>query len=117
MEDREYCLEPQSNDSPFSYHLFLLSEINKAIDSNSLQKYHFNMFRNVLEKTSTFLGVPNWGNLLNDETEKKYASRLINISSHSKISSLESCDITDEDKETLKNLMKTMIETYHFNLQ
>lgn len=115
--DGTYNLENQPNDSPFSYHLFLLSEIKEAIDSNSLQKYHFNMFRNILEKTSTFLGFNEWGDLLRDEFDKKQITRLINISSHSKVSSMEISDLTEEDRVVLKNLMQTMMNTYHFNIQ
>lgn len=116
-EDNTYSLEEQKSDSPFSYHLFLLSEIKKAIDSNSLQKYHFNMFRNILEKVSTFLGVAKWGDLLTGEAEKNYLTRIVNISSHSKFSSMESINITDEDRDVLKNLMKVMTERYHFRIQ
>ena len=116
-EDNTYHLESQPNDSPFSYHLFLLSEIKKAIDSNSLQKYHFNMVRNILEKTSTFLGITDWGDLLNGEAEKNYLARIVNISSHSKFSSMESINITDEDRDVLKNIMKIMTEKYHFRIQ
>ena len=116
-ENNTYRLESQPNDSPFSYHLFLLSEIKKAIDSNSLQKYHFNMVRNILEKTSTFLGIKDWGDLLNGEAEKNYLTRIVNISSHSKFSSMESINITDEDRDVLKNLMKLMTDRYHFRVQ
>src|SRR5690606_29735385 len=62
-EDREYDLITQSNDSPFSYHLFLKTEIEKAIETGELKKYHFNFLRNILEKTSTFLGYGTWGEL------------------------------------------------------
>lgn len=55
-EDGTYKLEIQPNDSPFSYHLYLMSELDKAIQSNQISKYHFNFLRNILEKTSTFLG-------------------------------------------------------------
>src|SRR5699024_63390 len=75
-----------SNDHPFSYHLFLLSEINKAIQTNQIKKYHFNFLRNILEKTSTFLGYPHWEDLLENSEEnamKQLSKRIINLSSHS----------------------------------
>ena len=53
-----------SNDHPFSYHLFLLSEISEAIKTGQIRKYHFSFLRNILEKTSTFLGHKHWENLL-----------------------------------------------------
>lgn len=45
----------EQGDSPFAYHLSIKELINNAIDSNSIEKYHFNLFRNLLEKTSNFL--------------------------------------------------------------
>jgi hypothetical protein len=50
--------------SPFSYHLYLKYEIEKAIETGQIHKYHFNYLRNILEKMSTFLGHQNWGDLL-----------------------------------------------------
>lgn len=47
-EDGKYNLETQSNDAPFSYHLFLKAEIEKAIETSQVQKYHFNFLRNIL---------------------------------------------------------------------
>ena len=55
LNDGTFLLE-NSNDSPFSYHLVLLTELEKAMVSGDIQKYHFNFLRNILEKTSTFLG-------------------------------------------------------------
>ena len=43
-EDGEYDLVSQSSDSPFSYHLFLKTEIEKAIETGQLKKYHFLLF-------------------------------------------------------------------------
>lgn len=49
LDDGTFLLE-DSKDSPFSYHLFLLSELEKAIQpSGVIQKYHFNFLRNILE--------------------------------------------------------------------
>lgn len=116
-ENGEYELNPQSNDSPFSYHLFLKNEIEKSIETGQIKKYHFNFFRNILEKTSTFLGYENWGEILakmTNEDSKPYESRLINISSHSKQSGDEVTELTDDDKRVLGYLMRKIKETYHF---
>ena len=117
-EDGVYVLEEQENDSPFAYHLYLKAEIEKAIESNQIKKYHFNFLRNVLEKTSTFLGYKSWGDLLPDtpgSDSRPYESRLINISSHSKHSAEESTEPTDNDKRVLKFLMQEINSIYHFN--
>ena len=70
----------QAKDSPFSYHLFLLAELEKVVESGDIQKYHFNFLRNILEKTSTFLGHNNWEELLPQESRQSYYNRIINLS-------------------------------------
>lgn len=116
-EDGVYVLEEQENDSPFAYHLYLKAEIEKAIESNQIKKYHFNFLRNVLEKTSTFLGYKSWGDLLPDTPggdSKPYETRLINISSHSKHSAEESVEPNDNDKRILRFLIQEISSIYHF---
>ena len=112
-----YDLSNQSNDSPFSYHLFLIAEIEKAIETEQLKKYHFNFLRNILEKTSTFLGYVNWGELLpkmEDGRTNPYESRIINISSHSKNSGDEITELSDADKRVLKYILKEIKKNYQF---
>ena len=109
LNDGTFELLNQPHDSPFSYHLFLKSEIKKAMESGQLSKYHFNFLRNILEKTSTFLGYQNWGELLPEKTPGErdaYLSRIINISSHSKHANEEVFDMTENDKRVLGYLME-----------
>ncbi|MGL6058787.1 MAG: AAA family ATPase [Culicoidibacterales bacterium] len=118
-EGNQYDLVVQQSDSPFSYHLFLMSEIEKAITLGQLKKYHFNFIRNVLEKTATFLGYKNWGDLLPENKDghtNPYESRIINISSHSKHSGDETIELSDADKRVLKFLMEEIKTKYHFKL-
>jgi hypothetical protein len=68
LNDGTFRLVEQTNDAPFSYHLFLFAELENAIETDSLQKYHFNFLRNLFEKTSTFLGFNNWEELLPQES-------------------------------------------------
>jgi len=116
-EDGMFLLEEQSSDSPFSYHIFLKNEIEKAIENEQVHKYHFNFLRNILEKTATFLGYDNWVELLPytpDGTPDPYVKRIINISSHSKHSGDEIVGLTDDDKRVLKYLMNDIKEKYRF---
>lgn len=116
QEDGEFELLPQSTDSPFSYHLYLKSEIEKALASDQVQKYHYNFLRNILEKTSTFLGYDNWGELLprTDGKVNPYETRVINISSHSKHAGEEIRDLTEDDKRVLRYLMGEIKKMYGF---
>lgn len=115
-EDSTYEIN-SSNDSPFSYHLFLLNEIEKAVETGQIYKYHFNFMRNILEKTSTFLGYDVWGDLLSPVKGDKeaYIKRILNLSSHSKHSAEEIVMITDDDKRALTNLVKEISAIYRFN--
>ena len=112
-EDGTYSLEGQATDSPFSYHLFLNAELNKAIEAGQIHKYHFNFLRNILEKTSTFLGYKNWEELLpksSDGTSDVYSKRIVNWGSHSKHAGDEVRDLDEEDKRVLSFLVNSINE-------
>jgi hypothetical protein len=118
FEDGNFELIHQPNDSPFSYHLYLKSELEKAIASGQISKYHFNFLRNILEKTSTFLGYGKWGDLLpkaEDGKTNPYEARIINISSHSKHAGEEVVDLTEDDKRVLAFLVRQVNELYRFS--
>jgi wobble nucleotide-excising tRNase len=114
LDDGTFSLVEQSNDSPFSYHLFLLSELEKVIRSGDIQKYHFNFLRNILEKTSTFLGYNKWRDLLPEESREAYFNRIINLSSHGKFSGEEVSIIEDNDKRVLDYLVREVKRMYGF---
>lgn len=110
-------LEELSNSIPFSYHLYLLSEIKSAIASEQIRKYHFNFLRNVLEKTATFLGYKKWPDLLpkmTDGNPDPFANRIINISSHSAHAGEETAEIEENDKEKLEQIVNYLIDKYGY---
>ncbi|WP_407483337.1 AAA family ATPase [Elizabethkingia meningoseptica] len=113
LDDGTYLLVEQTSDSPFSYHLFLLYELEKVIQSGTIQKYHFNFLRNILEKTSTFLGHNHWEDLLPKESRESYYKRIINLSSHSKHTGEEISVIEENDKKVLGFLIEE-IKKYGF---
>jgi len=119
LEDGTFNLIEQSKDSPFSYHLFLLEELEKVRLSGNIQKYHFNFLRNILEKTSTFLGYYEWKKLLPDDADgarEGYYKRIIELSSHSKFSGEEVSALTNQEKDVLKHLVEEITKIYKFKL-
>ena len=107
----------QFNDSPFSYHLHLISQLKEAIKSGQVEKYHFNLLRNVLEKSATFLGYKRWESLLPETTDglpNPYAKRIVNFSSHSKHSGDEASPLKPEEKKLLENLVKHIEDRHQF---
>lgn len=109
-----------SNDHPFSYHLFLLSELRSAVITNQIRKFHFNFLRNILEKTATFLGYPRWEDLLEKTAgglPDPFANRILNLSSHSAHAGEEVAEIEESDMERLAQLVSFLSETYRFKKQ
>lgn len=101
-----------SDDSPFSYHLLVKDIIQKAIESNSVKKYHFNLFRNLLEKTANFLGYKQWYDCIFLEDNKDKFVRILNLYSHSKLSELESRELSSEDKSLFQEVFTNFIENF-----
>lgn len=60
----KYLLTDVEGDSPFGYHLRVREELRKAIQDEQVEKFHFALFRNLVEKTATFLGYRRWENIL-----------------------------------------------------
>lgn len=116
-EDGSQTLIDQKSDSPFAYHLYLRQELEKAIETGQVRKYHFNFLRNLLEKTSTFLGYEKWADLLpktDDGRTNPYEARIINLFSHSKHSAAEVTELRDDDRRMLAFLVGKINETYRF---
>lgn len=113
LDDGSYKIDDQTDDSPFSHHITLLQEIDKAIESGKLYKYHFAFLRQILEKMSTFLGHNDWKVLLPPEKELYY-NRILNLSSHSKVSSEEVPNLSNEEKKLLSYLVEHIHTEYKF---
>jgi wobble nucleotide-excising tRNase len=109
-EDDGTCtLEVQKTDVPFSYHLHLKAELEKAKASGKLDKYHFNYLRNILEKSTIFFGYKRWGELLPQKVDggpNPYEARMINLRSHSKYSGEEVKELTHDEALVLNRLIE-----------
>lgn len=106
----------QASDAPFSYHLFLMREIEQAIETGNIRKYHFGFMRSILEKTSTFLGYKRWEELLPKTSEGNtdpYAQRLTNYGVHSKHAGEEIEPLPQEIKNTLKIIYEHFVKSGH----
>ncbi|KIQ98058.1 AAA family ATPase [Lysobacter sp. A03] len=114
--DDTFELLEQDSDAPFSYHLFLMREIEQAIKTGNVKKYHFGFMRNVLEKTSTFLGYKRWEELLPKTSEGRtdpYAQRLTNYGAHSKHAGEEIEPIPPEIKNMLEIIYDHFVTSGH----
>ena len=104
----------QTAESPFSYHLFLLTELEMPSKTGVIKKYHYNFLRQILEKTSTFLGYTGWKELLPHDAQEAYYNRIINLCSHGKHSGEETSLIDDNDKRVLIYLVDSIRTMCHF---
>lgn len=117
FEDGSHQLIEQPNDSPFAYHLHLISQLEEVIESGQIEKYHFNLLRNILEKTATFLGYKRWEHLLPETSgglPNPYAKRIVNFSSHSKHAAEEVPTLKPEEKTVLANLLSHIVREHRF---
>lgn len=116
-EGDRYKKEQQS-DTIFGYHHFIIYEIKNAILNNKIERYHFTLFRNLLEKTATYLGYKNWGDLITDngltEGERIGYIRRINLYSHNKVSDLEKLELKEQEKAMLKRLFNNFMKDYRW---
>lgn len=126
MEDErqfKYLLTDVEGDSPFGYHLRVREELRKAIQDDQVEKFHFALFRNLAEKTATFLGYGRWENVLlgldvagyviTSENIKPY-TQLIDLYTHNRHADLEYRELPPHEKNTLINLFNSFDSNYRF---
>lgn len=114
FEDESYLLEEKQGDSnkSFSYHLHIKKLIELAIETKSVQRYHFALLRNLYEKTANFLGYNRWSDLL-PEPKKSYANRIMNFYPHNTLTNEEIAEPTEPEKEMIRTLLENL-NTYGF---
>lgn len=106
-----------ANNSPFSYHNYILKKINKT-NYNDLSKYHFNLMRNLLEKTALFLGYSNYQELIPKESnDRSKFLKLLNEYSHGTHPDSESYMLRNDEKTLFIEKFNEFKETYHWHIQ
>ena len=115
FEDGSFELSVKHGDAnkSFSYHLHLKRTIEQAIADNKVERFHFTLLRNLYEKTASFLGYPNWSELLPEE-KQLYLSRIINLTSHSSLSNETVAEPTPAEKAMVKFLLDHLMRNYGF---
>ena len=120
----KYILTDVEKDSPFGYHLKVREELRRAVDSGRVEKFHYALLRNLLEKTATFLGYSRWeevllglevaGDEITPENIELYAQR-IDLFTHNRQSDLEFRELQEREKNTLIELFNSFEKNYKFN--
>lgn len=114
FDDDTFALEEKFGDSnkSFSYHLHIKNLIEQAVATNSVQRYHFALLRNLYEKTASFLGFRSWTDLLPGD-KKAYANRIMHFYTHSTLSPEQIAEPTPPEKEMVARLIEN-INTYGY---
>lgn len=105
-----------TDDTPFFHHIALLSELKKAADTNTVNTYHFNMLRSILEKTSTFFGYSDFSDCIKGVEDEVLFSRALNLLSHGKYSIYQPVVMNDDNKELFRKILNAFLEKYEFQL-
>jgi hypothetical protein len=108
----------ETGDTPFFHHVATLTELYQAQRSGRLYTYHFNMLRNILEKSASFHGFKNFSACIkqdNDDPDGVLYARLINILSHGNYSLYEPREMLEENKAYFKKILDDFLNRYPFN--
>lgn len=114
--DEKYTLRNTAK-TPFFHHVALLKELKKASDSGELYTYHFNILRNILEKTASFHGFSHFSSCLRKGTDEDEPihKRMVNIFSHGNYSIFDPKEMVEENKEHFRNILRNFLDDYKFN--
>lgn len=107
-----------TGDTPFFHHVALLRELHVASESGKIYTYHFNMLRNLLEKTATFHGFKGFSACIRreaDDADGIVHGRLINVLSHGNYSLFEPVEMLDENKAYFRKILNDFMRSYRFN--
>jgi hypothetical protein len=113
----ELKLEKCENDV-FLYHLRLLQELSNAHKANNVRAYHFAMLRQVLENVASFLGVAQFGYVLNQLgiSEPNRVADIVNALSHKKVYYYESDIVVQDNLDIFNDVMSGLRAKYNFVL-
>lgn len=114
-DTNEYSLQA-TDDTPFFHHVSMLYDLQKAVDSGKLYAYHFNMLRNVLEKTSTFFGFKDFSDCIKGIEDENLYARALNLLSHGRYSIYEPKEMVQDNKDLFKKILEAFLNRYKFDL-
>jgi len=107
-----------TGDTPFFHHVALLKQLKEAADSGKLYTYHFNVLRNILEKTAAFHGFDKFSNCIKREDfdlDGAIHLRMTNLLSHGGYSIFEPLEMVEDNKRIFREILDGFMELYKFN--
>lgn len=106
----------KTDDTPFFHHVALLSELKTISESGRIYTYHFNILRNILEKTSSFFGFNDFSACIHGIDDEVLFARALNLLSHGKYSLYEPVEMNQDNKELFTRILNSFLDKYKFHL-
>ncbi len=113
-----YLLKELYGDTARIYHVAMLKELKKTVDTNEIYTYHFNILRSLMEKAAVFHGYSDFGHFIkfeDDDEEHTKLKRILQIMNHSGYSMMEPREMGAENKSNFIKIYNDFIATYPFN--
>jgi len=107
-----------TGDTPFFHHVALLQQLRAAADSGKLYTYHFNVLRNILEKTAAFHGFDKFSACIkqaSSDVDGAVHLRMTNLLSHGGYSIFEPLEMVEDNKRIFREILEGFMELYKFN--
>ncbi|MDR2579823.1 MAG: AAA family ATPase [Fibromonadaceae bacterium] len=107
-----------TGDTPFFHHVALLQQLRATANSGKLYTYHFNVLRNILEKTAAFHGFDKFSACIKQDSSDIDGAihlRMTNLLSHGGYSIFEPLEMVDDNKRIFKEILDGFMELYKFN--
>ena len=107
-----------TGETPRYHHVALLKQLHEVAESGEIYTYHFNILRNILEKTATFHGFRNFSACLkrgSNDPDGILHARLVNILSHGNYSLYEPHEMLPENKDFFRKILWDFMNNYRFN--
>ncbi len=104
--------------TPRFYHVAMLKELYDVAQSGKLYTYHFTILRSIMEKTATFHGFNNVGDIIKrdpDDEDGTLHFRYVQLLSHGGYSLFEPVEMMPENKEIFRKILGNFMRDYRFN--
>lgn len=117
LGEGDYTLK-NTGDTPAFLHVALLLQLHEAAESGEVYTYHFNILRNVLEKTAAFHGYRRFSDCIpQDENDPDgiVHRRIVNLLSHGNYSLFEPQEMVPDNKQHFQRILDNFMDNFRFN--
>jgi hypothetical protein len=94
----------------------MVSELVRVSESGKVYTYHFNILRNVLERTASFFGYKDFSRCIIGIDDEVLFARALNLLSHGSYSAFEPREMVQDTKDLFNRVLRGFLGRYKFNL-